>query len=69
MTKTSLVEKYGKGCPDDWVERNVYSRSSLAGIFSLLALDVIFFGAIGITIFAIQMMTMPALAATRPAVR
>src|SRR3546814_2955796 len=20
------IEKYGKGCPDDWIERNLYSR-------------------------------------------
>ena len=58
-----VIAKYGKGCPDDWVERNVYTRSSLAGIYTTLVLDVILFGVIGITIFAIQMITMPALAA------
>src|SRR5690606_30414853 len=58
-----VVEKYGRGCPDDWVERKVYSRSSIAGIYSLLALDVVLFGVIGITIFAIQMMAMPVFAA------
>lgn len=39
-----LVEKYGKGCPDDWVERNVYSRYRAAGLFLTLALDLYLFG-------------------------
>jgi stearoyl-CoA desaturase (delta-9 desaturase) len=56
------LDKYGRGCPDDWMERNVYRRTYL-GILSLLALDVLLFGVIGITIFAVQMMAMPVFAA------
>lgn len=56
------LDKYGRGCPDDWMERNVY-RNTYAGILSLLALDVLLFGVIGITIFAVQMMAMPVFAA------
>jgi stearoyl-CoA desaturase (delta-9 desaturase) len=58
-----IVTKYGRGTPDDWMERNVYSRSSVLGIYTTLALDVLFFGAIGITIFAVQMMAAPVMAA------
>jgi stearoyl-CoA desaturase (delta-9 desaturase) len=58
-----VVAKYGKGTPDDWIERNVYLRSSVAGIYLLLFLEVLLFGAIGITMFAIQMMAMPVMAA------
>lgn len=57
------LEKYGRGTPDDWLERNVYARYSLLGIYTVLIVDVILFGAIGITIFAIQMLTMPVFAA------
>lgn len=56
------LDKYGRGCPDDWMERNVY-RYTFAGILSLLVLDVLLFGVIGITIFAVQMMAMPVFAA------
>ena len=57
------LEKYGRGTPDDWLERNVYSCRTYLGIYSMLAIDLLLFGAIGITIFAAQMMTIPVLAA------
>ena len=52
------LEKYGHGTPDDWVERNVY-RYSFIGLNLSFALNVLFFGPIGITIWAIQMMWIP----------
>lgn len=58
-----VLAKYGKGTPDDWIERNVYKRSSVGGIYLTLGLDLLFFGAFGITIFALQMMATPVLAA------
>ena len=54
-----VVAKYSKGTPDDWLERNVYLRFTTGGIYSLLVLDVLLFGVIGITIFACQMAAMP----------
>ena len=57
------LEKYGRGCPDDWVERNIYCRFPVAGCWLVLFIDVILFGPIGITIFAIQMLAMPVFAA------
>ncbi|MFQ5633727.1 MAG: fatty acid desaturase [Gammaproteobacteria bacterium] len=59
----ATLEKYGRGTPDDWVERNVYTRFSVVGIYFVLLADTILFGAIGITVFAIQMLTMPVFAA------
>lgn len=59
----ATLEKYGRGTPDDWVEKNIYSRFSVFGIYLVLVVDVILFGAIGITLFAIQMLTMPVFAA------
>lgn len=55
--------KYGHGTPDDWIERNLYTRFSIVGVYITLVLDVLMFGAIGLTIFAIQMLWIPILAA------
>ncbi len=57
------VEKYSKGTPDDWLERNVYSRWHNGGIALLFITDLILFGVPGIILLAIQLITMPLLAA------
>jgi stearoyl-CoA desaturase (delta-9 desaturase) len=57
------LEKYGRGTPDDWLERNLYSTHSMLGIMLMLAIDVLLFGAIGITIWAVQMIWIPVTAA------
>jgi len=57
------LEKYGKGTPDDWLERNIYSRLPYLGITLMLLIDVLLFGVIGITVFAIQMLWIPIFAA------
>src|SRR3954453_2802268 len=33
--KKDTLERYGHGTPDDWVERNVYSRHTVLGIGSM----------------------------------
>jgi stearoyl-CoA desaturase (delta-9 desaturase) len=53
------LEKYGSGTPDDWIERNLYSRYPFLGISLLLPINIALFGVIGITIFAIQMLWIP----------
>jgi len=60
--KQETLEKYGRGCPDDWLERKVYRHTAL-GITTMLLLDVLLFGAPGITMFACQMVAMPFFAA------
>jgi stearoyl-CoA desaturase (delta-9 desaturase) len=57
------LEKYGHGTPDDWVERNVYTGHAMLGIAAMLIVDFVCFGAIGITIWAVQMMWIPITAA------
>jgi stearoyl-CoA desaturase (delta-9 desaturase) len=54
---------YGKNCPDDWIERNLYSRFQLAGVTLLAIIDLTLFGVLGITVWAIQMMWIPVMAA------
>ena len=51
--------KYGHGTPDDWIERNLYSRFTWQGVGLLLIADLLLFGAIGATIWAIQMVWIP----------
>ncbi|EAT11993.1 acyl-CoA desaturase [Bermanella marisrubri] len=53
------TNRYGKGCPDDWLENNLYQKYKFLGIFTLLAINIALFGAIGITVWAIQMLWMP----------
>jgi len=57
------LEKYGKGTPDDWLERNLYSRYVFLGVGSLAVLEFVLFGLAGIAVFAIQMLCIPVLAA------
>jgi stearoyl-CoA desaturase (delta-9 desaturase) len=57
------LAKYGHGTPDDWLERNVYSKHSLLGVSALLVINFALFGVIGITIWAVQMMWIPITAA------
>ena len=57
------LEHYGHGTPDDWMENHVYGVHDRIGIGSMLVLDFILFGPIGITIWAVQMMWIPFLAA------
>jgi fatty-acid desaturase len=54
---------YGKNCPDDWIERNLYSRYTFGGVILMALIDLALFGVIGITIWAIQMMWIPVWAA------
>jgi stearoyl-CoA desaturase (delta-9 desaturase) len=57
------LEKYGKGTPDDWLERNVYSRFDYTGIVLLVVFNIVMFGAPGIIMIALELATMPAFAA------
>ena len=57
------LDKYGRGTPDDWVERNVYTRFSWHGLGLMLIIDLMLFGAAGLSIWAVQMMWIPVNAA------
>jgi stearoyl-CoA desaturase (Delta-9 desaturase) len=57
------MDKFGHGTPDDWLERNVYSKFSWQGVAIMLILDVFLFGAIGLTVWAVQMLWIPITAA------
>jgi stearoyl-CoA desaturase (delta-9 desaturase) len=53
------LAKYGLGTPDDWIERNLYTRFSWQGVGLMLAVNLVLFGPLGATIWAVQMMWIP----------
>ena len=53
------LKKFGHGTPDDWVERNVYSRFPWQGVGLMLVLDLVLFGAMGAAVWAVQMLWIP----------
>ena len=57
------LSKYGHNTPDDWIERNLYTRYSWQGVGVMLVVDLMLFGAIGATIWAVQMLWIPITAA------
>jgi stearoyl-CoA desaturase (Delta-9 desaturase) len=57
------LEKYGHGTPDDWLERNVYARFLWEGVGLMLAIDLVLFGVVGMSIWAVQMAWIPFFAA------
>jgi stearoyl-CoA desaturase (delta-9 desaturase) len=59
----AIVEKYGRGTPDDWLERNVYAKHRNLGITSMIVTDLLLFGVPGIIILSVQLVAMPLLAA------
>lgn len=58
-----IMERYGAGCPDDWVEHHVYQRFTILGLALMLITDVALLGVIGISVWAVQMLWIPVFAA------
>ena len=58
-TNPETLRKYGHNTPDDWVERNIYSRFKWQGVGLLLILNLVLFGAIGAAVWAVQMVWIP----------
>ncbi len=57
------LDRYGHNTPDDWIERNLYTRYSWQGVGLMLIVDLVLFGAIGATVWAVQMAWIPVTAA------
>lgn len=53
------IEKYGKGCPDDWIERHLYTPRSSWGPTLMLLINFALFGFAGVALWAIQMLWIP----------
>lgn len=62
-TRAEDMEKYGRGTPDDWLERHLYSRHPEWGPTLMAIVNIALFGAVGVAIWAIQMLWIPVWAA------
>ena len=61
--KQETLDKYGRGTPDDWMERHVYTPFKNYGILIMFIINVVCFGFLGLTMWAIQMLWIPIFAA------
>jgi stearoyl-CoA desaturase (delta-9 desaturase) len=57
------ISKFGHGTPNDWIERNLYTRYSWQGVGLMLILNVALFGMAGLAVWAVQMVWIPVTAA------
>jgi len=57
------LAKFGHGTPNDWIERNLYTRYSWQGVALMLILNVALFGVAGLAVWAVQMAWIPITAA------
>lgn len=56
----AMVERYGRGTPDDWLEAHVYARCPYCGLVLMALADVVAFGVIGgLFVYAVQMVWIP----------
>jgi stearoyl-CoA desaturase (delta-9 desaturase) len=58
-----MVDSLSKDCPNDWIERNLYSAHSRSGILLMLVIDLLLFGPWGFVVWGIQMIWIPFFAA------
>lgn len=57
-----FVMKYGAGTPRDWIERRLYTPYPILGLFLMLAIDLLLFGAWGLLVWAVQVAWIPVVA-------
>ncbi|MDH5708337.1 MAG: fatty acid desaturase [Hylemonella sp.] len=57
------MARFGHGTPDDWIERNLYTRYSWQGVGLMMILDLALFGVAGLAVWAVQMAWIPVTAA------
>jgi len=54
------MERYGHGTPDDWMERNVYARHAVLGLWLMGAVNIALFGLVpGLLILVTQIVWIP----------
>jgi stearoyl-CoA desaturase (delta-9 desaturase) len=57
--RDETLATYGRGTPDDWLERRVYGRFRYTGIMTMLLIDLVLFGWVGAIIWGVQMIWIP----------
>ena len=63
VKNAETMDKYGHGTPDDWMERHIYTPYSARGVVLMMIVNLVLFGPIGLTIWAVQMAWIPVTAA------
>ncbi|MGD2119584.1 MAG: fatty acid desaturase [Chromatiales bacterium] len=53
------LDKYGRGTPDDWLERHIYGRYNFLGVTLLAIIQLVLFGPAGLAMWAVQMIWIP----------
>ncbi|MFM0645775.1 fatty acid desaturase [Paraburkholderia bryophila] len=53
------MRKFSHGTPNDWMERNVYTKYPILGVSLMMVLNIALFGVAGLTIWAVQMVWIP----------
>ncbi|KAF1050887.1 MAG: hypothetical protein GAK41_01458 [Burkholderia gladioli] len=53
------LRKFSHGTPNDWIERNVYSKYTILGVSLMMVIDVALFGIVGLSVWAVQMIWIP----------
>jgi stearoyl-CoA desaturase (delta-9 desaturase) len=53
------LARYGHGTPDDWIERNIFSRFTWQGVGLMVGADLMLFGFAGLAIWGVQMLWIP----------
>jgi stearoyl-CoA desaturase (Delta-9 desaturase) len=61
--RPELLRTYGRGTPDDWLERHLYSAYPYGGIAGFVLLNLLLFGVPGIIMIAVHLSAMPFFAA------
>jgi stearoyl-CoA desaturase (delta-9 desaturase) len=56
---SAIVAQYGQGTPNDWIERNLYSKYNFLGITLLLVVNLLCFSWWGLVVWAVQMLWVP----------
>ena len=56
---TAMIQQYGVGTPDDWIEKNLYTPHSRLGILLMLVIDLLLFGPWGFIVWGVQMLWIP----------
>ena len=58
--RPDTIERYGHGTPDDWLERNLYSKFTRLGLTAMGIIDIVLFGIVpGLLMLATQIAWIP----------
>ncbi|MEE4184454.1 MAG: fatty acid desaturase [Gammaproteobacteria bacterium] len=57
------IDKYARGTPDDWIQRHLYWRYPNLGITLFVLMCIMLFGAPGIIVLGVQLISIPVFAA------